>query len=229
MFIIRTISTLNDMATSNALLTARSVLNSRQYRGDADERQYFGGLSQEELNRRRQAARVKHKTLQASAREIGSEVMATEVYDEHTGQFHTVTRDELILRNFANKLIRHPTPQGLLAWQKIKGEDIVRIAPADRLDDKTADELKNELRGVLTALNNLPTKSKTGNAAPPDTTTQGNNNKNGGGTDSNPNDQDKTGSSSSNTAVDVETGERIEVSEVADNKPSRPPLPWLLR
>lgn len=213
------------MATSNALITANSVLNSRQYRGDADERQYFGGLSREELNRRRQAARVKHKTLQAAAKEIGSEIMVTEVYDEHTGQFHTVTRDELILRNFANKLIKRPTPQGLLAWQKLKGEDVIKIAPADRLDDKTADELKNELQGVLTALNNLPTRPKTGNAAPPDTATQDNNN-GGGGTDNNPNDQANTGSSSKNTAVDVETGEQIEISEVEHK---RPPLPWLLR
>lgn len=223
------------MATSNALLTAHTILNSRQYRGDADKRQYFGGLSQEELNRRRQAARVKHKTLQAAAKEIGSEIMATEVYDEHTGQFHTVTRDELILRNFANKLIKRPTPQGLLAWQKLKGEDVIKIAPADRLDDKTADELKNELQGVLTALNNLPTRPKTGNAAPPDATTQDNNNNGGGGTDSNPSDQADTGSSSKNTeafkntAVDVETGEQIEVAEVAENKPVHPPLPWLLR
>lgn len=213
------------MATSNALITAHSVLNSRQYRGDADKRQYFGGLSQEELNRRRQAARVKHKTLQAAAKEIGSEIMVTEIYDEHTGQFHTVTRDELILRNFANKLIKRPTPQGLLAWQKLKGEDIIKIAPADRLDDKTADELKNELQGVLTALNNLPTRpaaaSKTQQAEAEAA--------------DNPNDQANTGKESKNTeafkntAVDVETGEQIEVAEVAENKPSRPPLPWLLR
>lgn len=222
------------MATSRTLIQANSVLNSRQYRGDADERQYFGGLSQEELNRRRQAARVKHKTLQAAAKEIGSEIMVTEYYDEQTGQFHSVTRDELILRNFANKLIKRPTPQGLLAWQKLKGEDIIKIAPADRLDDKTADELKNELQGVLTALNNLPTRPA---AAPPKTrqaeTETANNN--GGGTGSNPSDQANAGSESKNTeafkntAVDVETGEQIEIAEVAENKPARPPLPWLLR
>ena len=201
---------------------------------DADSRKYFGGMSQEELHRRKAAARIKYKTLQAAAKQIGAELVVTEYYDEVTGECCTVTKDELLLRNFLNKLIKRPTPQGLLAWQKLKGEDVIKIAPADRLDDKTADELKNELQGVLSALNNLPTRPAAASPKTRQAETEAAND-NGGSTDGNPSDQPNTGSNSKNTeafkntAVDIETGEQIEISEVAENKPTRPPLPWLLR
>ena len=198
------------------------VLHNKRDNADADSRVYFGGLPREELARRAQAAKLRNKTLQDTAKMIGSEVLTTEYYDETTGQCHTVTRDELILRNFATRLLKRPTPQGLLAWQKLKGEDVVRIAPADRLEDKTTDELKNELQGFLSALNNLPASKRTTTAAAP---TEGNGQQ--------PDRTAPTGAAASpdvskNTAIDMETGEHIEVAEV--ERPSqRRALPWLLR
>lgn len=204
------------------------VLHNKRDNADADSRVYFGGLPREELVRRAQAAKLRNKTLQDTAKMIGSEVLTTEYYDETTGQCHTVTRDELILRNFATRLLKKPTPHGLLAWQKLKGEDVVRIAPADRLEDKTTEELKNELQGFLSALNNLPTSKRTTTAAAP---TEGNGQQQGKTTPTAPATPTGAGASpdvSKNTAIDMETGEHIEVAEV--ERPSqRHALPWLLR
>ena len=58
------------------------------------------------------------------------------------GVCHSFTRDELIVQKFAEELTKKPTAARILAWQRLKGEDVQQIARVDTISGKTTEELQ---------------------------------------------------------------------------------------
>ena len=113
-------------------------------------RQWFGGMSREELKRRSAEGRARRKLLKEHAKQVGAEV--TEWVDDF-GKCHTATYDEIIVRKFAADIIKRPTPAKVLAWQQLKGEHVPTFSPAAIDASKPAAELKTELAALIQALN----------------------------------------------------------------------------
>ena len=106
------------------------------------------------------------------------------------------------------ELTKKPTAARILAWQRLKGEDVQQIARVDTISGKTTEELRGELNNLL-AIINAAGGQTVGATAPAA-------------------DQPQPQPREANTATDTDTGENIEVVE-ADEMPTAAPrrLPWL--
>ena len=166
----------------------------------------FGGLSKEELLRRSQEGKTRRKLLRDVAQQIGGQYVCE--YVDDFGVCHSFTRDELIVQKFAEELTKKPTAARILAWQRLKGEDVQQIARVDTISGKTTEELRGELNNLL-AIINAAGGQTVGATAPAA-------------------DQPQPQPREANTATDTQTGENIEVVE-ADEMPEAAPrrLPWL--
>ena len=166
----------------------------------------FGGLSKEELLRRSQEGKTRRKLLRDVAQQIGGQYVCE--YVDDFGVCHSFTRDELIVQKFAEELTKKPTAARILAWQRLKGEDVQQIARVDTISGKTTEELRGELNNLL-AIINAAGGQTVGATAPAA-------------------DQPQPQPRESNTATDTQTGENIEVVE-AEEMPTAAPrrLPWL--
>ena len=165
----------------------------------------FGGLSKEELLRRSQEGKTRRKLLRDVAQQIGGQYVCE--YVDDFGVCHSFTRDELIVQKFAEELTKKPTAARILAWQRLKGEDVQQIARVDTISGKTTEELRGELNNLL-AIINAAGGQTVGATAPAD--------------------QPQPQPREANTATDTQTGENIEVVE-AEEMPTAAPrrLPWL--
>ena len=166
----------------------------------------FGGLSKEELLRRSQEGKTRRKLLRDVAQQIGGQYVCE--YVDDFGVCHSFTRDELIVQKFAEELTKKPTAARILAWQRLKGEDVQQIARVDTISGKTTEELRGELNNLL-AIINAAGGQTVGATAPAA-------------------EQPQPQPREANTATDTDTGENIEVVE-ADEMPEAAPrrLPWL--
>ena len=179
----------------------------RQASQEADRQTFtpFGGLSKEELLRRSQEGKTRRKLLRDVAQQIGGQYVCE--YVDDFGVCHSFTRDELIVQKFAEELTKKPTAARILAWQRLKGEDVQQIARVDTISGKTTEELRGELNNLL-AIINAAGGQTVGATAPAD--------------------QPQPQPREANTATDTQTGENIEVVE-AEEMPTAAPrrLPWL--
>ena len=166
----------------------------------------FGGLSKEELLRRSQEGKTRRKLLRDVAQQIGGQYVCE--YVDDFGVCHSFTRDELIVQKFAEELTKKPTAARILAWQRLKGEDVQQIARVDTISGKTTEELRGELNNLL-AIINAAGGQTVGATAPAA-------------------EQPQPQPREANTATDTQTGENIEVVE-AEEMPTAAPrrLPWL--
>jgi hypothetical protein len=178
----------------------------REANQTAREWKPFGGLTGEELKRRQAEGKQRRKLLREVAQQIGGQYVCE--YVDDFGRPHSLTRDELIVQKFAEELTKKPTAARILAWQRLKGEDVQQIARVDTISGKTTEELRGELNNLLAIINAAggQTVAATAPAA----------------------DQPQPQPREANTATDAQTGENIEVVE-ADEMPEATPrrLPWL--
>ena len=165
----------------------------------------FGGLTGEELKRRQREGKMHRRLLRDVAQQIGGQYVCE--YVDDFGVCHSFTRDELIVQKFAEELTKKPTAARILAWQRLKGEDVQQIARVDTISGKTTEELRGELNNLL-AIINAAGGQTVGATAPAD--------------------QPQPQPREANTATDTQTGENIEVVE-AEEMPTAAPrrLPWL--
>lgn len=171
----------------------------------------FGGLTGEELKRRQAEGKQRRKLLREVAQQIGSQYVCE--YVDDFGRPHSLTRDELIVQKFAEELTKKPTAARILAWQRLKGEDVQQIARVDTVSGKSTDELRAELNNLLSVINS--TGSGQQMAADIQQHQQPN-------TDTPPQADRKT-------ATVTDSGEVIEVVEAEELPPGNTPrrLPWL--
>lgn len=177
---------------------------------EADRQTYtpFGGLSKEELLRRSQEGKTRRKLLRDVAQQIGGQYVCE--YVDDFGVCHSFTRDELIVQKFAEELTKKPTAARILAWQRLKGEDVQQIARVDTISGKTTEELRGELNNLLAIINAAGGQTVAATAPAADQP------------------QPQPQPREANAATDTQTGENIEVVE-ADEMPEVTPrrLPWL--
>lgn len=174
----------------------------------------FGGLSKEELLRRSQEGKTRRKLLRDVAQQIGGQYVCE--YVDDFGVCHSFTRDELIVQKFAEELTKKPTAARILAWQRLKGEDVQQIARVDTVSGKSTDELRAELNNLLSVINS------TGSGQQMAANIQQHQQQQRQDTDTPP-------QADSKTATDTDTGEHIEVVEAEELPPVNTPrrLPWL--
>ena len=190
------------MTLTNALARAEKAADGEKYTT-------FGGLSREELTRKAAQGKTRRKLLREVAQQIGGQYVCE--YVDDFGRPHSLTRDELIVQKFAEELTRKPTAARILAWQRLKGEDVQQIARVDTISGKTTEELRGELNNLL-AIINAAGGQPVGATAPAADQPQ-------------PQPQPRE----ANTATDTQTGENIEVVEAEELPPGNTPhrLPWL--
>lgn len=171
----------------------------------------FGGLTGEELKRRQREGKQRRKLLREVAQQIGSQYVCE--YVDDFGRPHSLTRDELIVQKFAEELTKKPTAARILAWQRLKGEDVQQITRVDTVSGKSTDELRAELNNLLSVINS------TGNGQQMAADIQQHQQQ----------DTDTPPQADSKTATDTDTGEHIEVVEAEELPPVNTPrrLPWL--
>lgn len=183
----------------------------REANQTAREWKPFGGLTGEELKRRQAEGKQRRKLLREVAQQIGSQYVCE--YVDDFGRPHSLTRDELIVQKFAEELTKKPTAARILAWQRLKGEDVQQIARVDTVSGKSTEELRAELNNLLSVINS------SGNGQQMAADIQQHQRQ----------DTDTPTPTDSRTATDTDTGERIEVVEAEELPPVNTPrrLPWL--
>lgn len=196
------------MATGT-MVTLANALTRAEKAADGEKFTTFGGLSREELTRKAAQGKTRRKLLRDVAQQIGGQYVCE--YVDDFGVCHSFTRDELIVQKFAEELTKKPTAARILAWQRLKGEDVQQIARVDTISGKTTEELRGELNSLL-AIINAAGGQTVGATAPAADQPQ-------------PQPQPRE----ANTATDTQTGENIEVVEADELPPGNTPhrLPWL--
>ena len=103
----------------------------------------------EVLDRLQLSGKKDKRKLKEIAHQIGGEVV--EFMDDTTGSRFFCSRDEFILRKFLQSIMKTPTPSKLLAWQKLKGEDIAQYGNTVTVEEsgRSVADLKKELRQLL--------------------------------------------------------------------------------
>lgn len=194
------------MATGT-MVTLANALTRAEKAADGEKFTTFGGLSREELTRKAAQGKTRRKLLRDVAQQIGGQYVCE--YVDDFGVCHSFTRDELIVQKFAEELTKKPTAARILAWQRLKGEDVQQIARVDTISGKTTEELRGELNSLL-AIINAAGGQTVGATAPAA-------------------DQPQPQPREANTATDTDTGENIEVVEADEMPPGNTPhrLPWL--
>ena len=198
------------MATGT-MVTLTNALTRAEKAADGEKYTTFGGLSREELTRKAAQGKTRRKLLRDVAQQIGSQYVCE--YVDDFGRPHSLTRDELIVQKFAEELTKKPTAARILAWQRLKGEDVQQIARVDTISGKTTEELRGELNNLLSVINS----SGSGQQMAGDIQQQQRQ------------DTDTPTQTDSKTATDTDTGEHIEVVEAEELPPVNTPrrLPWL--
>ncbi len=106
-------------------------------------------FKREVMHRLQLSGRKDKRRLKEIANQVGGEIV--QYIDEYTGRSFFCSRDEFILRRFLTSTMKSPTPARLLAWQKIKGEDISQYGGQQVTEDSTrsVSELRKELRQIM--------------------------------------------------------------------------------
>ena len=198
---------------STAVILRKQIQQAdREASKTAREWKPFGGLTGEELKRRQAEGKQRRKLLREVAQQIGSQYVCE--YVDDFGRPHSLTRDELIVQKFAEELTKKPTAARILAWQRLKGEDVQQIARVDTISGKTTEELRTELNNLLSVINS------TGSGQQMAADIQQHQQRQTSGTPP---------QTDSKTATDTDTGEHIEVVEAEELPPVNTPrrLPWL--
>lgn len=195
------------MATGT-MVTLTNALARAEKAADGEKFTTFGGLSREELTRKAAQGKTRRKLLRDVAQQIGGQYVCE--YVDDFGVCHSFTRDELIVQKFAEELTKKPTAARILAWQRLKGEDVQQIARVDTISGKTTEELRGELNNLLAIINAAGGQTVAATAPAAEQP------------------QPQPQPREANTATDTQTGENIEVVE-ADEMPEVAPrrLPWL--
>ena len=198
------------MATGT-MVTLTNALTRAEKAADGEKFTTFGGLSREELTRKAAEGKQRRKLLREVAQQIGSQYVCE--YVDDFGRPHSLTRDELIVQKFAEELTKKPTAARILAWQRLKGEDVQQIARVDTVSGKSTEELRAELNNLLSVINS----SGSGQQMAGDIQQHQRQ------------DTDTPTQTDSKTATDTDTGENIEVVEAEELPPANAPrrLPWL--
>lgn len=197
---------------STAVILRKQIQQAdREASKTAREWKPFGGLTGEELKRRQAEGKQRRKLLRDVAQQIGGQYVCE--YVDDFGRPHSMTRDELIVQKFAEELTKKPTAARILAWQRLKGEDVQQIARVDTVSGKSTDELRAELNNLLSVINS------TGNGQQMAADIQQHQQQA----------SDTPPQADSKTATDTGTGEVIEVVEAEELPPVNTPrrLPWL--
>jgi len=200
------------MATGT-MVTLTNALTRAEKAADGEKYTTFGGLSREELTRKAAQGKTRRKLLREVAQQIGSQYVCE--YVDDFGRPHSLTRDELIVQKFAEELTKKPTAARILAWQRLKGEDVQQIARVDTVSGKSTDELRAELNNLLSVINSTGSgQQMAGDIQQHQQQRQ---------------DTDTPTQTDSKTATDTDTGEHIEVVEAEELPPANAPrrLPWL--
>jgi len=199
---------------STAVILRKQIQRAdREANQTAREWKPFGGLTGEELKRRQAEGKQRRKLLREVAQQIGSQYVCE--YVDDFGRPHSLTRDELIVQKFAEELTKKPTAARILAWQRLKGEDVQQIARVDTVSGKSTDELRAELNNLLSVINSTGSgQQMAGDIQQHQQQRQ---------------DTDTPTQTDSKTATDTDTGEHIEVVEAEELPPVNTPrrLPWL--
>lgn len=197
------------MADDSTAVILRKQMQQAGKEADQSAKEWkpFGGLTGEELKRRQREGKIHRRLLRDVAQQIGGQYVCE--YVDDFGVCHSFTRDELIVQKFAEELTKKPTAARILAWQRLKGEDVQQIARVDTISGKTTEELRGELNNLLAIINAAGGQTVSA-TAPAD-------------------DQPQPQPREANTATDTDTGEDIEVVEADEMPPGNTPhrLPWL--
>ena len=117
-------------------------------------------------------------------------------------------------KKFAEELTKKPTAARILAWQRLKGEDVQQIARVDTVSGKSTEELRAELNNLLSVINSSGSGQQMAGDIQQHQQQQ---------------DTDTPTQTDGKTATDTDTGEHIEVVEAEELPPVNTPrrLPWL--